>query len=88
LLKIGEGHVNPESDLGENVICLPEDLIMKSDELEELICVIYGNNLTAFFDVEFVKERAILATTNRDVDDINATVMRSLLGEVNFAFTN
>ena len=73
-----------DPDLGEEVIRLPEDMVMKSDDIADLIEEMYGDDPTRFLDVNFVKGKAILTTRNKDVYAINAHVMDRFPGEVNY----
>jgi len=69
-------------DLGEEVIRLPQEMVMNGDDISDLIEEIYEHDRTSFLDVNFVKGKAILATRNKDVDAINAHVMDRFPGEV------
>ena len=68
--------------MGENVIELPHEMVLKSDKLGDLITSVYGHEPKRFLDMDFMRGRAILTTTNKDVDEINTIVMDRLLGEV------
>jgi hypothetical protein len=68
--------------LGENVIELPHEMVLKGDKLDDLITSVYGHEHEKFLDMDFMRGRAILTTTNKDVDEINTIVMGQLLGEV------
>jgi hypothetical protein len=81
-LRIGEGREKIEVDLGEDVIQLPHEMVVPGDKLDDLITLVYGNGPERFSDVDFMRGRAILTTTNKDVDEINTIVMDHLLGEV------
>jgi hypothetical protein len=82
LLRIGEGRQKVEVELGEDVIQLPHEMVLKGDKLDDLITSVYGHEHERFLDMDFMRGRAILTTTNKDVDEINTIVMDRLLGEV------
>jgi hypothetical protein len=44
--------------------------------------LVYSNGPERFSNVDFMRGRAILTTTNKDVDEINTIVMDRLLEEV------
>ena len=71
-----------DQDLGEDVIRLPENMLMRGDKVMDLIDDIYGHDHNNFSSVEFLRGRAILTTTNRVVDEINDAVMDRFPGEV------
>ncbi|CAM6089267.1 unnamed protein product [Calypogeia fissa] len=82
LLAIGEGRLPLETTLGDDVIALPRDMLMPTDNLNDLIDDIYGTDAMNFRNAEFLKDRAILTTINKDVDNINEKVMKSFPAEV------
>jgi hypothetical protein len=57
-------------------------MVLKGDKLDDLITLVYGNGPERFSDVDFMRRRAILTTTNKDVDEINTIVINCLLEEV------
>jgi hypothetical protein len=68
--------------LGEDVIQLPHEMVLKDDKLDDLITLVYDNGPQRFSNMDFMRGRAILTTTNKDVDKIDTIVMDRLLGEV------
>ncbi|XP_076898242.1 uncharacterized protein LOC143551765 [Bidens hawaiensis] len=72
LLDIGEGNVGGSND-GEATIDIPHDLLINDsyDPIQSLIDFVYPSILQNIKNIEFFHERAILAPTNEDVQDIN-----------------
>ncbi|XP_076945826.1 uncharacterized protein LOC143617044 [Bidens hawaiensis] len=72
LLDIGEGNVGGSND-GEATIDIPHDLLINDsyDPIQSLIDFVYPSILQNIKNIEFFRERAILAPTNEDVQDIN-----------------
>ncbi|XP_076905296.1 uncharacterized protein LOC143561021 [Bidens hawaiensis] len=72
LLDIGEGNVGGSND-GEATIDIPHDLLINDsyDPIQSLIDFVYPSILQNIKIIEFFRERAILAPTNEDVQDIN-----------------
>ncbi|XP_076935570.1 uncharacterized protein LOC143602288 [Bidens hawaiensis] len=72
LLDIGEGNVGGSND-GEATIDIPRDLLINDsyDPIQSLIDFVYPSIIQNIKNIEFFRERAILAPTNEDVQDIN-----------------
>ncbi|XP_076907331.1 uncharacterized protein LOC143563738 [Bidens hawaiensis] len=68
----GEGNVGGSND-GEATIDIPHDLLINDsyDPIQSLIDFVYPSILQNIKNIEFFRERAILAPTNEDVQDIN-----------------
>ncbi|XP_055871668.1 uncharacterized protein LOC129923663 [Biomphalaria glabrata] len=79
LLRIGDGEV-PLNDMGE--IALPQDVISKTNIIDE----VYGDCL-ADKSYENMKDRAILAPLNKDVNLINCELIDRLPGEEKVYFS-
>jgi hypothetical protein len=59
-LRIGEGCKKIEVDLGEDVIQLPNEMVLPSDKSDDLITSVYGNGPERFFDVDFMRGEQFL----------------------------
>lgn len=88
LLQVGEGRVPTASNFGDDVIRLPQNMILPGDNVMDLIHEIYGQDPTLFSSADFLRGRAILTTTNKMVDDINDKVLHLFPGEVNAISTS
>src|SRR5687768_2738892 len=79
LLQIGEGKETVYSNLGEDVIKLPDEIILHDENIESLILEIFNNINDYYKDsnnyINYIKDRAILTTKNKDVDDINKKII-------------
>jgi hypothetical protein len=73
LLQVGDGtHENYP------VLEIPEDMRIENSSLEGLIEAIYPNLQQHLSNPDFLKDRVILATTNRVVDEINHIIATKL----------
>lgn len=85
LLAVGNGTVqgrklfNSEYD---NWIKIPHDLLINATENKKdaIINEIYTDFLTSYNNIDYLKERAILAPTNDDVEELNQTILQKLPG--------
>lgn len=81
LLEVGEGHVPTIiNELGDDVIQLPNDIVLPSQSIDNLIHFIYPD-LSINSNPKYLVERAILAPKNDHVNTINATIMDQFPGE-------
>ncbi|XP_022014851.1 uncharacterized protein LOC110914362 [Helianthus annuus] len=82
LLDLGEGKIG-DSDDCEVVIDIPEDLLIKcsEDPMSDLVDFVYPSLLQLYKDKDYFAERAILATTNEVVQEINEKLLASFPGD-------
>ncbi|XP_071738385.1 uncharacterized protein [Rutidosis leptorrhynchoides] len=82
VLKIGEGKINDPND-GEADVDFPDDVLLKTDSnpVESIINSTYPSLSENIVDPKFFQDRAILATTNEEVESINEHILSSLSGE-------
>lgn len=80
LLKIGEGHIPPINGLETDMIQIPKDFVLPSQDVNSLIDFIYPN-LFVHSNPRYLVERAILTPKNDYVDVINSTIMSQFPGE-------
>ena len=64
------------------MIRVPDTMAMPTEDLGDLIDVIYGPDASRLSDKDFIVGRAILTPKNSDVDDINVRVMQRFPGQV------
>jgi ATP-dependent DNA helicase PIF1 len=88
LLQIGEGREFIHTDIGEDVVKLPDDMMIINDEKPELLISTVFDNLKNKFSNEndkdylnYIKDRAILTTKNEDVDKINEQIIDIFPGD-------
>ena len=79
LLSIGEGHAQVFPNVGDQVIKVPNEFLVRS--LSELIAKIFPRIEEGYKDKYYVACHAILTPKNENVDKINAQVMSLFLGE-------
>ncbi len=79
LLEIGEGHFPVESEIGEDVICVPDQFLVA--DVPQLIEAVFPHITGGYADKYFVSNRAILAPKNEHVDMINNKVMELFPGK-------
>ncbi|CAB4488149.1 unnamed protein product [Rhizophagus irregularis] len=80
LLKVGEGRIPTIRGLENNIIRLPNDIILPSQNINDLINFIYSN-FTTHFNPQYLVERAILTPKNVDVNNVNTIIMDQFSGE-------
>lgn len=81
LLSIGNGdHPTAEVD-GKELIRLPDDMCMPTEDLEDLVQHVYGDT-ELLLKKHHIMQRAILTPKNDTAHEINDVVMRQLPGEV------
>ena len=81
LLRVGNGQLAENKELGENMVCLPKDLFINSSRGDELVDEIFPNFEVKFKDVSWVKSRAILCPTNEECRYINKILLDKLPGD-------
>src|SRR6266540_3357378 len=74
LLKVGEGHVPTVDKLDDNIIQLPNDIVLPSQNINDLIHFVYPDLFTNS-NPQYLVERAILAPKNDHISTINAIIM-------------
>ncbi|XP_071725808.1 uncharacterized protein [Rutidosis leptorrhynchoides] len=81
ILKIGEGRLNEPND-GEAEIEFPNELLLKSgsNAVETIVSSTYPSLHDHLTDPQFFQDRAILATTNEEVDSINEHILSNIPG--------
>lgn len=83
ILDIGNGKINTKQSTAQNedtdttIILVPENLLINTGEnkLEELVKFTYPDFKNSFFNPNYLKNRAILATTNEIVDEVNNYIL-------------
>ncbi|CAB5185425.1 unnamed protein product [Rhizophagus irregularis] len=80
LLKVGEGRIPTMRGLENNIIRLPNDIILPSQNINDLINFIYSN-FTTHFNPQYLVECAILTPKNVDVNNVNTIIMDQFPGE-------
>ena len=81
LLKIGDGKIMENKEMGENIVKLPEDLFIDSQRGDDLVAHIFPDFENKFGDVSWVRNRAILCPTNEECKYINSILLDLLPGE-------
>jgi hypothetical protein len=87
ILQIGNGSkkINIISEIEEcpdtNIIEIPQDLLLTTtgNKMQALVESTYPNFLSNYNNPEYIKNRAILATTNDIVEDINSYMLNPRL---------
>ncbi|GBB98631.1 hypothetical protein RclHR1_32800002 [Rhizophagus clarus] len=81
LLQVGEGKNNIEED----IIKLSNDIILNNNHIESLISKVFNNFNINYNNANnytnFIKDRAILATKNEVVNDINEKIIKDFSGQ-------
>ncbi|XP_076938850.1 uncharacterized protein LOC143607202 [Bidens hawaiensis] len=82
LLDIGEGNVGGLND-GEATIDIPDDLLINDSSYpnQSLIDFVYPSILQNIENIDFFRERALLAPTNEDVQEINDRLLSLFPGD-------
>ena len=79
LLKLGNGHVKPESD---GNIEIPTGCGQIVESSEELVAKVYPSLHVKFVEKNWLKERGILAPTNDTVGCLNSQLLEKIPGNV------
>lgn len=82
MLEIGDGK-HKSNELGETIIDIPEDLLIKDGEnpILSLVDVTYPHIVENMNNLKFFEERAILAPTLDSVERVNDFVLSLISGE-------
>ena len=81
LLKIGDGDIKENEDMGDSMIKLPENLFIRSNTGEALVEEIFPKFKDTFRNISWIKSRAILCPTNSECNHINHVLLDKLPGE-------
>ncbi len=85
ILDIGNGIFPTHSINGvDDLIQIPEQWLLKSNKLDDLINKSYHNINTNYTNPKYFADRAILTPLNEDVWDINEKVLEKIPGETYF----
>ena len=76
LLAIGDGSENVHTDVGEDIIQIPEEYLVK--KIEALIENFFPRVGTCYPDKYFVSKHSILTQRNDDVDMINEPIIKKI----------
>jgi len=79
ILSIGNGNAqnnsmsNEDDDPDYHIVEIPDDLLVKStdNKIKALVDTTFPDFKSNYTNIEYLKSRAILATTNEIVDEIN-----------------
>ena len=87
LLSVGEGKISEPND-GYAEIPIPKEMLISGydDPITAIVQSTYPNFLDNYTSYEYLKNRAILASTIEVVDQINDYVLGLMLGKVYFQF--
>ena len=81
LIELGQGLIPILKDLGDFKIKIPDDLLHPSTDLKELCHFVFEGLSTNYKDGSWLCSRAIIASTNINVDQINAFMMEQFPGD-------
>ena len=74
-IKVGEGR------LGEGELLIPEVMRAETANLSDLVDSVFPSIATKFNDASWVGKRAIISPSNKEVEEVNAAVLKRLPGE-------
>ncbi|KAF2886972.1 hypothetical protein ILUMI_19201 [Ignelater luminosus] len=80
LLDIGNGKIPVDSSTG--LISFPTNFCQFTTSKEELISKVFPNIDTNYKNHAWLSERAILAATNKDVNDLNIKIQSQINGQI------
>ena len=75
LLDVGNG------TCGEGELTIPEAMMTEQETLESLTDSVFPNLSQRYVDTAWMAERAILAPTNKEVDEVNNYIIQKIPGE-------
>ena len=81
LIDLGTGHIPIFKELGDFKMRIPDDLLHSSNDLKDLCQFVFEGLSTNYKDGSWLCSRAIIASTNANVDQINAFMMEQFPGE-------
>jgi len=79
LLNVGDGTVPYESDIGENLIRIPDEYVFESETVDDLLNWVYCEKKNE--EYISISDKAILTPRNDDVDYINSIAIDKMEGE-------
>ena len=80
LLEVGKGYIPTIRGLENNIIRLPNDIILPSQNINDLINFVYSN-FTTHFNPQYLVEHTILAPKNVNVNNVNTIIIDQFPGE-------
>ena len=80
LLDVGEGALPFHPEIGQNMVCIPDEYIFQSDSLHEFIKWCYPDIDSTTGSIN-VAERALLAAKNIHVDELNNEAIDMMHGQ-------
>ena len=81
LLKIGNGSLPVNADIGESMVELPQAMFMNTASASDLVGNVFPDFKTNYTNISWVKNRAILCPTNEECCEINKLLLSQLPGE-------
>jgi hypothetical protein len=81
LIELGKGEVPVCKELGDFKVRIPNDLLHPSDDLKALCEFVFENMDSNYQNSSWLCSRAIIASTNAHVDQINQKMMSEFPGE-------
>ena len=85
LLRVGEGKEPIHLDIGDDIIKLPDDIVLDSENIKDLISEVFNDINSNYKNNDYLRDRAILTTKNVDVEEINQQILEIIPGE-NYEF--
>ena len=80
-LRVGDGKENIISDLGDDVIRLPDSIVSNSETEHDFIDEIYPDLQENYQNADYMFDRAILTPLNKTVDQLNEMILNKCPGE-------
>ena len=81
LLDLGEGKVPTVVINGAEYIKVPDDMVLKTNKLEDLVDCVFSNLTTKYKDTVWLYNRAIICPLNEDVHEVNDMILNKFPGE-------
>jgi len=81
LLEVGEDRIPTIRGLENNIIRLPNNIILPSQNINDLINFIYSD-LTTYFNPQYLVKHTILTSKNIDVYTVNTIIINQFPREV------
>ena len=75
LMKVGDGSLPENKDIGESMVELPSELFIKTSSANDLVNEVFPEFSAKYSDTTWVKNRAILCPTNKECSEINKILM-------------
>ncbi|XP_064648740.1 uncharacterized protein LOC135500954 [Lineus longissimus] len=77
LMTIGNGLESTHPHVGPNKILIPDDLAINADSIQDLTHFVFNNLTEHYTNPEWMASRAIIAPTNKAVEEVNANVIHN-----------